>query len=200
MLRCVTTRYLSYLGLFDVVGRPSIGPLSYTLSYATSTTRVLRPFSVGISDPFSTACLINPIEWMNVNLLDQAYWDSKAYGFRREVDIFMDLGNTGTAMHRSWQGFHKVLQTIEDTGLDIEHAHLEALDNHKPNAVDDLISLRHPDPALVTKQEIKDPRLQVMGSWKKITNLGKGISSRQGFSSFVWNSRLRFRSLSVGHC
>ena len=200
MLRCVTTQYLSHLGLFDVVGRPSIGPLSYTLSYATSTTRVLRPFSVGISDRFSTACLIKPAEWMNVNLLDQAYWDSKAYGFRREVDIFMDLGNTGTAMHRSWQGFHKVLQTIEDTGLDIEHAHLEALDNHKPNAVDDLISLRHPDPALVTKQEIKDPRLQVMGSWKKITNLGKGISSRQGFSSFVWNSMLRFRSLSVGNC
>ncbi|KAH9942131.1 uncharacterized protein BXZ73DRAFT_40844 [Epithele typhae] len=57
-----------------------------------------------------------------------------------------------------------------------------------PYKLEDLTALRHPDPGLVTQQEIKDPRLQLMGSWKKIRV--KGIAPRQGFASFVWNSRL----------
>ena len=126
---------------------------------------------------------------MTVHLSSQDYWDTKIYNFKREVDIFMELGNTGAATHRHWSGLQSTLGAMENTSpADIQRAHLDALTKEGPNTMFDLVPLRHPDPMLVVKQEIKCPRLQVMGSWKKITNISKGVGPRQGFSSFVWKS------------
>jgi hypothetical protein len=54
----------------------------------------------------------------------------------------------------------------------------------------DFMQLRHPDPKLVPKVEIKDETMQMYGSWKKL-KLKKtgGIPSRMGFASFVYQGR-----------
>ncbi|KAH9941166.1 uncharacterized protein BXZ73DRAFT_98379 [Epithele typhae] len=95
------------------------------------------------------------LEWMNVHLNSQDYWDGRAIGFYNKMEVVMDL---------------------------------ESLVERGPYKLEDLTALRHPDPALVTQQEIKYPRLQLMGSWKKIRV--KGIAPRQGVASFVWNNAL----------
>ena len=127
---------------------------------------------------------------MNTWLPTRNYWVSRTTSFQLEVDIYAALGNTGTAVHRSLQGLEKTLQGIDNCGhiADVSRAEIEALFKGNPNTAVDLIGFHHPDPKLAVKQDIKDPRLQVMGSWKKIQDISNPIESRQGFSSFVWNS------------
>ena len=52
-----------------------------------------------------------------------------------------------------------------------------------------LSKYRHPDPQLVAKLEVKNERLQLLGSWRKI-ELKKSvkITQRMGFACFVWQS------------
>jgi hypothetical protein len=54
----------------------------------------------------------------------------------------------------------------------------------------ELIQLRHPDPALTPKLESKAPSLQVRGSWVKIPIKSPGnILARFAFTSFIWKSK-----------
>jgi hypothetical protein len=62
------------------------------------------------------------------------------------------------------------------------------------DAASDLIQLRHPDPALTPKLELKAPSLQVLGSWAKIPVKSPArVLVRFGFTSFVWKSRLEIK-------
>ena len=125
---------------------------------------------------------------------------SKGHSFKCEVDIFMDLGNTGVAMHRCWQYLRKTIDQAQAFGAHAARAQLKPLLDDSPNSLSDLLPLRSPDPNLVLKQELKCPQLQVMGSWQKIKNIPNPIAPRQGFASFVWNREsqicLHIRNLS----
>jgi hypothetical protein len=66
-------------------------------------------------------------------------------------------------------------------------------------AAADLTQLRHPDPALTPKLELKVPGLQVLGSWAKIPVKSPArVLMRFGFTSFIWKSM--FSTISWGRC
>jgi hypothetical protein len=120
-------------------------------------------------------------DWFDfgVNLSDQYFQRMTAHA--RASDIYLELGNTGTAVQRKWVG------TVM-SGSVPPHLDTPAIQKIFPKSKkDENHHLRHPDPTLVPKLNLKDERLQVRGSWKKIElQKGGGLSSRMGFASFVY--------------
>lgn len=56
--------------------------------------------------------------------------------------------------------------------------------------VQEITQLRHPDPKLTAKLDIKNHSLQIRGSWEKIgLNKPGGMTPRMGFASFVWKGK-----------
>lgn len=110
------------------------------------------------------------------------YFLEYVVSFRQASDILLAIGNTGSAVQRRWFG-HVAASSMPDS-LD-KSAVVKFVPTDKLN---DYLKLRHPEPELVAKLEVKHKNLQVLGSWKKITTTKKnGFSTRAGFASFVWD-------------
>ena len=130
---------------------------------------------------------------MNTWYPDRNWWVARTTSYQLEIDTYMALGNTGTAAHHCWLGLQKTLRGLDMLGsrVDAFRAEIEAPFKGGPNTAANLLCFYHPDPKLVVKQNIKEPRLQVTGSWQKVQNISNTLEPRQGFSSFVWNSKLQ---------
>jgi hypothetical protein len=98
-------------------------------------------------------------------------------------DIFLSLGNSGNAVHLRWSSHFASMPSHHQT------AHVMKLVDMRK--IYEIIQLRHPDPYLTPKVEVKELSLQVLGSWQKL-KIGKmgGMTSRLSFTSFIWNSKV----------
>ncbi|KAF8581947.1 hypothetical protein K439DRAFT_188605 [Ramaria rubella] len=125
------------------------------------------------------------LEWFEeVSVL----YKNSLYGTGRALfDIFYELGNTSLAVDRRW-----LCQTTFSAPDIPAQVKIQSLSWIMPREkIDQVTRLRHPDPTLVPNWELKNPDLQVRGSWKKLS-LRKpgGMTSRSGFSYFVWEGHL----------
>ncbi|GBE88799.1 hypothetical protein SCP_1402040 [Sparassis crispa] len=98
-------------------------------------------------------------------------------------DMFLALGNTGSATHRRVVG-DEAIRALPGPG---ETRPLRAI--LPSGSVNSLTQFRHPDPELHSDHRLSDESLQVRGSWQKIT-LPRNIKSRIAFASFIWKSRM----------
>ncbi|TFK44026.1 hypothetical protein BDQ12DRAFT_701677 [Crucibulum laeve] len=97
-------------------------------------------------------------------------------------DIYLSLGNTGSAVHRRWTANECVSYKHRTSEIQ------KVLNTSKTN---EIIQLRHPDPKLCANLEVKEPELQLLGSWKKIkVKKAEGPGRRMTFSSFIWKGKL----------
>lgn len=67
-----------------------------------------------------------------------------------------------------------------------EELRTSAIRQLEPQPRDPVFNLRHPDPSLTKNITVRDPRLQVRGSWKKLAlKKAGGVTGRMGFAYFV---------------
>lgn len=107
----------------------------------------------------------------------------KARGMSLTADVFLALGNTGSAVYNKWYA------KSNSIGAPPHHqtAELEEVTNMR--AIAEAMQLRHPDPNLTHRIEIQDPSLQIKGSWKKLKS-SEGETVRSHFAMLIWKSRV----------
>jgi hypothetical protein len=98
--------------------------------------------------------------------------------------ILTQLGNTSLAFWYRWKALthFKDLPSSHHTPV-VRKMNDEAKMAH-------LTLLRHPDPHVYAKFNVKNERLQINGSWRRIrhrTPPEVNKMKRSGFSSFIWN-------------
>ncbi|KAI0075656.1 hypothetical protein K474DRAFT_1646268 [Panus rudis PR-1116 ss-1] len=124
-------------------------------------------------------------DWININLLSPEFVIQRGRGLVQASELFLKLGNTGAAVHRKYMASISIINLPDN-----DSARKAVLKMNPTNAMFRLLSTRHPDPRLSAKLEIKNPDLQIRGSWCKIEiPREKVIQPRYGFASFVWNGR-----------
>lgn len=107
-------------------------------------------------------------------------------------DVFLAVGNTGSAVHRRWVA-------DEIFGLLPQHLKLPQTLKLSPLLGSDILRLRHPDPE---SSPVERPSFQLYGSWQKISvRRPSAFSSRMRsavlaldgalpyFYLFAWNSQ-----------
>lgn len=100
-------------------------------------------------------------------------------------DIFLVLGNTGSATHR------RVVadEVIRKLPRHIDSRPLRTL--LPADSVRSLTQYRHPDPDIHADHKLSHDNLQVLGSWQKIKlPRGSSIPGRMAFASFIWKSNV----------
>ena len=119
----------------------------------------------------------------NLDLPELTYRRSSGHALMSE--IYLSLGNTGTATHRLWTGNNIIYS------LPASHQTSRITTAANQNKVIDLLQLRHPDPHLTARLEVKEPELQVLGSWKKLHVKAppEKLLHRYGVSCFIWKSK-----------
>ena len=126
----------------------------------------------------------------NINVSDQYF--QRLTALAAAADIFLELGNTGTAVQRRWLGSvmsHRIPPPLNSPAMQ------SILPKEK---MEEIQQLRHPDPKLVPKLDLKDERLQVRGSWKKVElKKGGGVTSRMGVACFVYKGDIRIVLTSI---
>ncbi|KAF8965649.1 hypothetical protein BDZ97DRAFT_1811650 [Flammula alnicola] len=126
---------------------------------------------------------ISLFEWIRWNLDLPQLTKEIVKALALSSDVFATLGNTGTAADRRW---NTGVETLDERHLTPEVKKLRNV-----GKLYELISLRHPDPSLTATVEVKDPELQVLGSWKKVSVRRQGaMKPRLAFASFIWNGKL----------
>ncbi|KAL1686502.1 hypothetical protein GGG16DRAFT_117825 [Schizophyllum commune] len=101
--------------------------------------------------------------------------------------IFLHLGNTGSAMSMLTRG---IRETVQIKGDFRQRADWKEATNIQKQLK--LARLRHPDP-VVRPTRVIDPSLQVYGSWTRLhakRPVKKEILERQGHTCFIWNGRM----------
>jgi hypothetical protein len=120
----------------------------------------------------------------NLDLPELTYQRLRAHSLAS--DIFYSLGNTGAAAHRLWSG------NASTSNMPASHHTPRIRPQADQEQLQKLIQLRHPDPSLTASLALKDPTLQVRGSWLKLHIKGQPRAlSRFSFASFIWNSKRR---------
>ncbi|KAF8962983.1 hypothetical protein BDZ97DRAFT_1064881 [Flammula alnicola] len=99
------------------------------------------------------------------------------------ANIFLDIFNTGVVLHRRWRGNKLIPASHKLVVPEITRTIMAGL------ALRGLFHFRHPDPMI--DQRIRDPSLQVLGSWRKlkVKKVG-GPGRRMNFSGFIWDGHL----------
>ncbi|TEB27443.1 hypothetical protein FA13DRAFT_1816373 [Coprinellus micaceus] len=120
----------------------------------------------------------------NIDLPELTY--QRTVAFIGAAEVYKKLGNTASHAERRWESSRAVTNLWQ---------------THRTPAVNRLndmakvfaaCQVRHPDPNTCHKLSVSYPRLQVQGSWKKLSLKpgGKTAGARQRFASFIWNSHL----------
>jgi hypothetical protein len=97
-------------------------------------------------------CLVC-LDWFSANVNIQDHYVQRITAYVRAPGIYLELGNTSSAVHKTWTG--KTLSDVEASAL----SHLVTNDK-----VQEITQLRHPEPGLVVKLELKIYPLHIWGS------------------------------------
>ncbi|KAJ7184884.1 hypothetical protein C8R46DRAFT_938859 [Mycena filopes] len=123
----------------------------------------------------------NPIyDWMDFNIHDPPEMRIfRAHALCLASDLFLQLGNTGTAATRRFTA-GSTLQPLTPE--------LDAIVN--TDRMSELHQTRHPNPQTTLASETQNSALQVRGSWRRIIVAQPGgvTEGRESFASFIWNS------------
>ncbi|KAJ6579160.1 hypothetical protein DFH09DRAFT_1260524 [Mycena vulgaris] len=121
-------------------------------------------------------------DWFDFSIQFPEYYLQRLRARVVAEKIFRVLGNTGTANERRWHATTLIPKEMETSEMRRIHPIIQQ---------DPVYKLRHPDPKLVVTLAVVDPALQVLGSWQKVAlKKSGGITSRMGFSSFVFEGQL----------
>ncbi|KAF8581950.1 hypothetical protein K439DRAFT_1618627 [Ramaria rubella] len=124
-------------------------------------------------------------DWLDFNVEVSEHFVQRITALARASDIFFELGNTSAAVHRRWLG----QTTMSCLPPHVNEVALRGI--VKQQKVDELTQLRHPDPQLAPTLSVQDEKLQVHGSWQKVSLKQTGVmATRTGSASFVWNGHL----------
>lgn len=99
--------------------------------------------------------------------------------------ILADLGNTALAFWYRWRALSNFVS------LSDHHQTPGVKRLNDMGKLQELMLLRHPDPHTYAKYDVKNARLQIHGSWRRIrhrTPPDTNKMKRFGFSCFIWNS------------
>ncbi|KAH9939536.1 hypothetical protein B0H21DRAFT_756421 [Amylocystis lapponica] len=108
-------------------------------------------------------------------------------GLCHAADIFLNLGNTASAVYRRVTADEIILWYYQSTSLDTRPLR----DILSVRAAKELLKYRNPDPDTLARTKLSQPSLQVRGSWQKIkVPKAASISHRTGVASFIHKSRL----------
>ncbi|KAI0082393.1 hypothetical protein K474DRAFT_1655154 [Panus rudis PR-1116 ss-1] len=123
-------------------------------------------------------------DWAEIHLPIGPVYLQRVKAYYYASKVFLELGNTSAAAHRRWQG----IKLVRDPPRGIDLSCLFTF--NPPDLNVPLADLRHPDPNIGQKLELRSKSLQLMGSWSKINiPKEKNITARSEFASFVWNGR-----------
>ncbi|KAI0314163.1 hypothetical protein OF83DRAFT_1064292 [Amylostereum chailletii] len=125
-------------------------------------------------------------DWADYTLDDQIYFNTRLFGLVGTSSILMDLGNTSSAVHRFFSASRLRYSLRPGSSVDGN-----ILDTIVPaDALRRMAQLRHPEPHLTAKLEVKVPELQVRGSWQKIQiKKARTVIGRHSYASFVWKGK-----------
>ena len=127
-------------------------------------------------------------EWITYNFTIKEYFSARVLALKQAYDIFLELGNTGLAIERLSAAQTLAHVTIPSY-LDPAKSLASMVDKDE---VLEAWKLRHPDPVLLQATLLKDEKLQVHGSWRKVKlKRSGGIQSRMGFASFVYKGNIQ---------
>ncbi|KAG2012223.1 hypothetical protein CC2G_012258 [Coprinopsis cinerea AmutBmut pab1-1] len=101
--------------------------------------------------------------------------------------LLSELGNTSAAYWFRW----KASTHFEDLPWTHQVPYIKDMNNLEKMLP--LTLLRHPDARVYAKYGLKNKRLQIEGSWRRIRHRpppNKNKMKRSGFSSFIWKSHL----------
>ncbi|KAJ7093289.1 hypothetical protein B0H15DRAFT_1020725 [Mycena belliarum] len=104
-------------------------------------------------------------EWSAPEITSPDYYFERLTALCLSSAVFLAVGNTGAAVHRRW---------LADEIFAEVPAHLKTPDIQSlyPFLGIDILALRHPDPNIAPALAVKQPSLQICGSWKKLS-IGK---------------------------
>ena len=104
------------------------------------------------------------LDWMdfNIDLPELTYRRSSGHALMSKV--FLSLGNTGTATHRLWTG-----NTLF-ANMSAPHQTSRIKTASGQDKVPNLLQLRHPDPSLTAKLEVKSPSCRCPGRGRNSTS------------------------------
>ncbi|CDO71013.1 hypothetical protein BN946_scf184844.g17 [Trametes cinnabarina] len=101
-------------------------------------------------------------------------------------DVFLALGNTGSAAYCRNTG-NDLLKSLPSR-MDEASLRREVLPQSSHMAV---AQFRHPDPTIYRSLEMRDPALQVRGSWQRLKWADSSrLTSRMAHAAFIYKSRL----------
>ncbi|TEB27447.1 hypothetical protein FA13DRAFT_1736578 [Coprinellus micaceus] len=125
-------------------------------------------------------------DWMDYALDIPELTYQRVVSIIGSAGIFDELGNTATAVQQRFLSLCFV-NPLPDAHRTVAVNGLNDNDVYERG-----IQGRHPDPSLCHKLSLTCPRLQVQGSWKKLTLKpgSKSCGPRQRCASFVWNNHL----------
>ncbi|THH26623.1 hypothetical protein EUX98_g7570 [Antrodiella citrinella] len=140
------------------------------------------------SDVLAVACTTPQktplLDWIGISVASQDFYLQRITTLDTWGNIFLSLGNTGSALARKWASH----TTTVSLPPQVDEKSLKKMVN--ADETRRLSALKHPDAALSPKLELKNKDLQIMGSWKKVEiPKAVAIEPRMGFCSFVWKSR-----------
>ncbi|TFK63782.1 hypothetical protein BDN72DRAFT_802956 [Pluteus cervinus] len=124
-------------------------------------------------------------DWIDFNLDFPALTEQIVRGMDISSQIYLRLGNTGSAVHRRW--------CANASTVNLPKTHQTSALKRYLNigAMPMLIELRHPDPRVCAKAKVTNVELQVRGSWLKLDAKDpQKKMARFGFASFIWNKHL----------
>ncbi|GLB35176.1 hypothetical protein LshimejAT787_0207410 [Lyophyllum shimeji] len=124
-------------------------------------------------------------DWIDFGLDLPELTYRRVVGLATSSDVFVSLSNTGAATHRRWVANTSIVN------LPAHHKTSRTLAEANKDKVAELTQLRHPDPNSTNRLELKNPDLQVQGSWAKLPVKSPArVLARFAFASFTWKSRL----------
>lgn len=155
--------------------------LSFSLTIFAG--RLRSPCSVRPSPSPYRAVILNTVadweimkeEFQGLNLLD-----NKIAALKTAADVVYSLGNSGLAVQHLWLAMSD-MDTPANLSLTQPYV------NDMVQQFRDIVKLRHPDPTLAATIKVQHPKLQVMGSWRRVKNSSK--MNRFNFASFIHDSR-----------
>ncbi|KAJ7644804.1 hypothetical protein FB45DRAFT_1116634 [Roridomyces roridus] len=106
--------------------------------------------------------LASSFEWTRMQLPLPDYYFERTTALCLAADVFLSLGNTGSAVSRRWVA-DEMLAFLSDSLKTSQTRKFES-----PLGID-IARLRHPDPKGSATLKIEYPTLQLQGSWQKLS-------------------------------
>ncbi|KAF8075717.1 hypothetical protein FPV67DRAFT_1572662 [Lyophyllum atratum] len=124
-------------------------------------------------------------DWIDLGLDLPELTYRRVVGLSATSEVYLSLDNTAAGSHRRWVANTSIVN------MPAPHKTPRTMAEASTEKAAELTQLRHPDPNLTARLELKNPDLQVRGSWSKLPVKSTArVLARFAFASFIWKSRL----------